>query len=42
MDGCVEAGKASDVAKSCLIEQESWQLDGTLLDDTLLQVQGTF
>ena len=40
MDGCVGAGKASDAAKSCLIVQESWQLDGTLLNGTLLQ--GTF
>ena len=35
MDGCVGAGKASDVAKSCPIMQESWQLNGTLLDGTL-------
>ena len=35
MDGCVGAGKASDVAKSCLIVQESWQLNGTSLNGTL-------
>ena len=31
------AGEVADAAKSCLIVQESWQLNGTSLNGTLLQ-----